>query len=152
MISLLPSTKLGNALTVLFTFVLTGGGASAHSTTTLSVGGCGNNHIVNVSSPNGQFNMGVCVTDHNTPPDIFSDVYVNAQPTGPFNCTLYIELWRDSGGKVYQDGGHPCTFGHYLSTITIMHPLPCTLFHTSAWISYSGTFYRIGDSPSYTYC
>jgi len=147
-------------LTALLTFVFTGGIASAQSAGTvghiqpsvtipaiaLATGGCAEH----TGGPNSSFEMGICISNRGTAHTVYPDVYVNKQPTGPFSCTLYIEIWA-GGTKLSQDAGHSCTVGHYNSTsLTALGG--CAALHTSAWISYSGTFYRIGDSPTYTYC
>jgi hypothetical protein len=112
-----------------------------------SIGGCAEHR----GGPNNSFEMGVCISDRGTKHTVYPDAYVNQQPSGPFNCTLYIELWN-GGTKIFQDAGHPCTVGHYNSTLIFTLTSGCAPLHTSVWISYFGTFYRIGDSPTYTYC
>jgi hypothetical protein len=115
--------------------------------TPFSIGGCAEHR----GGPSNSFEMGVCISDRNTRHTVYPDVYVNQQHIGPFSCTLYIELWA-GGSKIFQDGGHPCTVGHYNSTLIFTVTSGCAALHTSVWISYFGTFYRIGDSPTYTYC
>jgi hypothetical protein len=68
------------------------------------------------------------------------------------NCSLYVELW-DGGFKFSQTGPYSCTTGHYDGTQLVLGSgARCFPLHTSVWISWYGTFYRIGDSPTYTYC
>lgn len=118
-----------------------------------ATGGCAEHF----GGPSNLFEMGVCISDRGTNgTQIIPDVYVNQQPEGPFICTLNIEIWDNSGHKYFQDGGHLCEAGnHYTSSQILINPpgSGCTPpLHSSVWISYEGTFYRIGDSPSYQFC
>ncbi|HEU5379853.1 MAG TPA: hypothetical protein VFV38_30895 [Ktedonobacteraceae bacterium] len=142
-------------LTILLTFVFTGGVASARSLTPaapLATGGCNEQ-----SGPYGTWvflEVGVCISDRGTGNEAFPDVYVNQLDTSAgISCGLYIELW-EGNFKWSQLGPVSCNIGHYDGDPYF--PVGgCHALHTSAWILYGpqgNLFYRIGDSPTYTYC
>ena len=124
---------------------------SAHETkpTVANAGGGGcNGHW---GGPNNSFEMGVCISDRGTNGQtIYPDVYVNQQAPGwNWSCSLYLELW--AGNYRYQQSGpYSCTAGHYQTSFSWFSSVGW--LHSSVWISFNGTFYRIGDSPTYYYC
>ena len=113
-----------------------------------AIGGCRENW----GGPNNSFEMGVCISDRGTSGygyTIYPDVYVNQQAPGwNWTCSLYIEVW-DNSYRELQSGPYPCVQNHYGSQLSWFSSVGW--LHTSVWISFNGTFYRIGDSPTYYY-
>ena len=115
-----------------------------------ATGGC-NPHIKVAG-----FDIGVCISNRGSanPTFVYSDIYVNNVPTGPFSCTIYVEQW-DGGTKVFQDDGHSCAKGHYDAMhdkkIIDSEVVGCRHLHSSSWMTLNGTFVRIGDSSTYQF-
>src|SRR5690349_1440727 len=87
------------ALSLALFMSILGGMAFANSTvhasaadpataSTATVGGCSEHY----GGPNNSFDMGICISNRGSWDTVYPDVYVNQQPTGPFLCTLYIEV------------------------------------------------------------
>ena len=145
------SCVLLSLVTALFTFGLTGGVASAASTghvRAAAIGGCAEHY----GGLNNSFEIGVCISDRNTGSVIYPDAYVNQQLLlPPYNCSLYVELW-EGNFKWSQAGPFSCALGHYDGIPFGIAGAGCLPLHSSVWLSLNGSFYRIGDSPTYTYC
>lgn len=117
----------------------------------LHTGGC-NSHAH--AGPGNLFDVGICIDDRNTGNTVFPDVYINSTPPvlGQIDCVMYMEVWNGNH-KEFQDDGHTCYRGYYDTNYTYTVPRgSCESLHSSAWMLYYETFYRLGDSPSYTYC